>query len=181
MYKCSEATFDWFYSYLTKRKQLVSINNILSSDQEITCGVPQGSILGPLLFLVFINDLPLLLSDKITSVDLFADDTTLYDINKNKSNLERNLNASLKILEIWCSHNGMQLNTDKTKVMLITTRQKCAMLDTSSSLSLKYKDIQLQVSSGEKLLGINLDNNLKWDSHVRIVTKINVILSMVVI
>ena len=171
MYKCSETTIDWFHSYLTKRKQLVSINNILSSDQEITCGVPQGSILGPLLFLVFINDLPLLLSDKITSVDLFADDTTLYDINKNKSNLERNLNASLKILEKWCSHNGMQLNTDKTKVMLITTRQKCAMLDTSSSLSLKYKDIQLQVSSGEKLLGINLENNLKWDSHVRIVTK----------
>ena len=112
-----------------------------------------------------------MLGDKITSVDLFADDTTLYDINKNKSNLERNLNASLKILEKWCSHNGMQLNTDKTKVMLITTRQKCAMLDTSSSLSLKYKDIQLQVSSGEKLLGNNLDINLKWDSHVRIVTK----------
>ena len=111
------------------------------------------------------------MSDKITYVDLFADDTTLYDINKNKSQLENNLNASLKTLERWCLQNGMQLNTDKTKVMLITTRQKCAIRDTNGSLLLKYKDIQLQVSSGEKLLGINLDNNLKWDTHVRVVTK----------
>ena len=87
------------------------------------------------------------MSDKITSVDLSADDTILYDINKNKSQNESNLNASLKILEIWCLQNGMQLKTDKTKVMLITTRQKCAMLDNKSSLLLKYKDIQLQVSS----------------------------------
>ena len=105
--------------------------------------------------------------DKITSVDLFADDTTLYDINKNKSHLENNLNASLKILEKWCLLNGMQLNTDKTKVMLITTKQKCAISDTL----LKYKNVQLEVSSGEKLLGINIDDNLKWDAHVRVVTK----------
>ena len=65
----------------------------------------------------------------------------------------------------------MQLNTNKSKVMLIRTRQKCAKLDTSNSLCLKYKDIQLQISSGEKLLGINFENNLKWDTHVRVVTK----------
>ena len=65
----------------------------------------------------------------------------------------------------------MRLNTDKNKVMLITTKQKCAISDTNNPLLLKYKDIQLEVSSGDNILGIYIDENLKWDAHVRVVTK----------
>ena len=91
---------------------------------EINCGVLQGSILGPLLFLVLINDLPLMLSDNIYSTDLYAHDTKIYDMQDDLETLQRNLQHSLVSLQIWCKRNGMLLNTDKTKLMLITARQK---------------------------------------------------------
>ena len=71
----------------------------------------------------------------------------MYNINKDKSQVDSKLNASLKILERCFLQNGMQLNTEKTKVMLITSRQKCVMSDIDSTVLLKYKDIQLQVFS----------------------------------
>ena len=78
-------------SYLANRTQVVSVNGKLSTAAEINCGVPQGSILGPLLFLDFVNNLPLMLSDNIYSTDLYADDTTLYDMQDDLETLQRNL------------------------------------------------------------------------------------------
>ena len=106
---------------------------------EILSGVPQGSILGPLLFLVFVNDLPLALSKKIFATDLYADDTTFYDIQPDLETLRSNLQESLLILQRWCRQNGMLLNTGKTKVMLITTRQRRIRLDASYSRFLTMK------------------------------------------
>ena len=80
---------------------------------EILSGVPQGSILGSLLFLVFINDLPLALSQKFFANDLYADDTTFYDIQPDLETLRTNLQESLLILQRWCRQNGMLLNTGK--------------------------------------------------------------------
>ena len=79
-----------------------------------------------LLFLIFINDLPLYLQNNTSTIDLYADDTTIYVYCSccNTLMLERNLQKSLDCLQIWCRENGMILNTDKTKVMLITSRQK---------------------------------------------------------
>ena len=125
LYKCDENSLSWFNSYLSNRTQMVSINNKVSSSEPIKFGVPQGSILGPLMFFIyffFINDLPLVLENTITSTDLYADDTTVYDIQTNVQTLERNLQNSL-LKKKWCRENGMIINTDKTKVMLITSRQ----------------------------------------------------------
>ena len=81
---------------------MVSINNKVSSSEPIKFGYPQGSILGLLMFLIFIHDLPLVLENTITSTDLYADDTTVYDIQSNMQTLERNLQNSLLLLNKWC-------------------------------------------------------------------------------
>ena len=115
---------------MLQRTQRVSLNNTLSDPSEVIYGVLQGSILGPLLFLLFINDLPLFLENKSTFVDLYADDTTVYYIDQDKSALERHLQSSLDSLQKWCRQNGMVLNNEKTKVMLIMSRQKRNILVT---------------------------------------------------
>ena len=73
----------------------MSIRNSLSESEIVSWGVPQGSILGPLFFLVFINDLPLSLETSVTSVDLYADDTTIYDVQPNKEKLKENLQKKI--------------------------------------------------------------------------------------
>ena len=124
LYKCDESSLLLFNSYLSNRTQRVSMNNKCSGSEHISFGVPQGSTLGPLLFLIFINDLPLVLQDVVTSTDLYADDTTIYEIQSNLQTLQQNLQNLLVLLNKWCRENGMVINTDKTKVMLITSRQK---------------------------------------------------------
>ena len=121
-YKISDKTLLWFSSYLLNRKQKVVINDIESKYEKIMFGVPQGSSFEPLLFLMFINDLPLYTKNVFT--DLYADDTTIYQISNSQHFTEQNLQAALEKLSLWCKHNGMLLNTDKTKVMIITTSQK---------------------------------------------------------
>ena len=108
------------------------MTNTLSKPASVTCGVPQCSILGPLLFLILINDLPLALQKSVV-VDLYADDTTFYDFQSDVFQLETNLQHALNLLHIWCQQNGMVL-TDKTKVMLITSRQKGTACKTLSNL-----------------------------------------------
>ena len=98
LYKCDENSLSWFNSYLSNRTQMVSINNKVSSSEPIKFGVPQGSILGPLMFLIFINDLPLVLENTIISTGLYVDDTTVYDIQTNMQTLDRNLQNSLLLL-----------------------------------------------------------------------------------
>ena len=122
--KCSDKFVSLMKSYLSSRSQVVSVNSKTSENGFVKCGVPQGSILGPLLFLIFINDLPLYLSNRVYSTDLYADDTTIYDIQSDLHELKSNLQNSLLELHTWCQQNGMVLNTEKTKIMLITTLQK---------------------------------------------------------
>ena len=170
LYKCDETCIAWFKSYLAQRSQQVTIRNTKSLSENINCGVPQGSILGPLLFLIFINDLPLSLSESVASIDLYADDTTFYDIQLNKQTLESNLQKSLTLLSTWCKENGMLLNTDKTKVMLITSRQKIATME-NSSLLLKCNDLDLKLTNTDKILGVHINENLTWNAQFQFVVK----------
>ena len=139
-------------------------NTELSDSSAVNCGVPQGSILGPLLFLLFINGLPLTLHDTISCIDLYAIDTTIYEQNVDMSTLQSNLQKYLNLLQEWCRQNGMVLNTLKTKVMLITSRQKINNLH-ECALSLKYNDIDIKMTTSDKILGVHVDENLSWNDQ----------------
>ena len=123
-YKCSSLLLSWFKSYFSNRTQTISINGFHSENGKVSHGVPLGSILGLLLFLLTINDLPLLLKNVVSVTDLYADSTTLYDVQTDKVILQENLRSALNLLKTWYRENGMLLNLDKTKTMLLTSRQK---------------------------------------------------------
>ena len=168
LYGIDNEALTWFNTYLAHRQQQVSLNDNKSDFETVTFGVPQGSILGPLLFLLFINDLPLYINN--VSADLYADDTTLYDVQNSIEMIEHNLQIGLNQLHIWCKYNGMVLNSAKTKVMLLTTSQKRQRLP-SINLNLNYSEESLKVVSNDKILGVFVDDNLVWSDHVRHICK----------
>ena len=131
-------------------------------------GVPQGSILGPLLFLLFINDLPLYTENVFA--DLYVDDTTIYQISNSQHFIEQNLQAALEKLSLCCKDNGMLLNTDKTKVLSITTSQKCLHLH-DYVLNLSYNSDILKNVNIDKVLGVLIDNNLTWSIRITSISK----------
>ena len=103
---------DWFHSYLIDRKQYVSFNGQSSELLINNCGVPQGSVLGPLLFKIYINDLPNI--SKILNFYLFADDTNIYYESNSLQELEITINKELRKLYLWLNVNRLSLNIDKT-------------------------------------------------------------------
>ena len=109
-------SLDWFRSYLTGRKQYVYYNGFSSPMRTTTCGVPQGSILGPLLFLIYVNDLATV-SDYIFSI-LFADDTNMFMSGKNIQELEQKFNSEMVKVFQWIETNKLSLNIKKTQYML---------------------------------------------------------------
>ena len=166
LYKCSESTMTWFKSYLFERNQCTTFKGNISDKLPITTGVPQGSILGPLLFILFINDLPLAV--KNSEIDMYADDSTATSTADTTDQLNNNLNADAENINNWCEDNRMAANTTKTKAALITTWQK--------RLSLPEDQRQLQVSmngeslenvTSDKLLGVTIDHNLSWKQHIQ--------------
>ena len=106
----------WFQSYLSHRKQYVSVNGQSSELLAITCGIPQGSVLGPLLFLIYINDLPNI--SKVLNFYLFADDTNIYYESDSLQELEKVINKELNKLNLWLNVNRLSLNIDKTNYII---------------------------------------------------------------
>ena len=151
----------WFESYLTNRKQYVFYNGVSSDMKTITCGVPQGSVLGPLLFLLYINDLPNI-STKLIFF-LFADDTNIYYESNDLKSLEKIVNQELKKLSLWLNLNRLALNVSKTNFVIFRSHQK--MPDHNVTLLMNNK--ALQQKDHVKYLGVLLDQHLDWKYQIK--------------
>ena len=164
LYLQNEASVSYFLSYLSERKQSVYLNGSFSISKIIKHGVPQGSILGPVLFCLYINDLPLCLTQHNAVIDLFADDSTLHTYDKNCTTIQRTLQKSLDDIISWCSDNSMILHPKKTKSMLITTRQKHQI--NPLILDLNIESTQVEQVTNHRVLGAIIDNKLDWHPHI---------------
>ena len=128
----------------------------------MTCGVPQGSILGPLLFVLLVNDLPKVTSS--CSLLMYADDTVLFYSHKDVSDIERKLNQDLSSIDAWLSDNSLFLNREKTECLLFGTRGK---LSAVNSFNITIKGHAITRVSEFKYLGVVLDECLSWSTHVK--------------
>jgi len=151
---------DWLTDYLKDRKQFVSIGETFSDQQTILLGVPQGSVLGPLLFLLYINDFHL--CSNIFDFHLFADDASLFYKHKNLTSLQTNANVELGNIYAWLCANKLTLNITKSNYVLFHPSQRKVPLDPE----LYINNNQLKQEKYIKYLGILIDSNLSWKPHI---------------
>ena len=152
-------SLDWFNSYLTNRKQAVVIDGTSSEHKSISHGVPQGSTLGPLLFLIFINDI--YKCTKFFKFILFADDSTLSVILPSDSPklIAKTLNSELKNVNKWLTCNKISINDDKTKYMIFSYKRKIKLP------VIKIGKYKIKEIDHTKFLGIFIDNKLTFRYH----------------
>ena len=169
LYGVQDRELAWFKSYLSNRKQFARANGADSKIEEIDIGVPQESCLGPLLFLVYINNLSLVIKNSKTSV--YADDTSIYCCSKDVPQLNREINEDLEQLDEWLMGNKLSLNVAKTHSMLIATQQKHKSLAYSDiRFDPKIREKEIEIRSKAKYLGVQIDDNLNWKEHIRAVS-----------
>ena len=150
---------NWIRNYLTNRMQCTEIGDTQSELELIKCGVPQGSVLGPLLFLIYINDI--VNSSKLFNFTLFADDTSLYYSCKNTNNLENIINSELAKISDWLSANRLSLNVAKSKLLYFTNKNRNSLKD----IEIKINGESLKEVDSAKYLGVHMDNKLSWNVH----------------
>ena len=122
-------TLAWFQSYLSSRIQICKVDQTMSKTRTVKCGIPQGSNLGPLLFLLYIDDLPNFLTS--SSASMFADDTNISTNGKTNDELQERINVDLENVHQWFLANKLTLNKDKTEYMIIGSRQRDNLVNQS--------------------------------------------------
>ena len=156
----------WFANYLNGRRQRVCINGVQSGWTGILRGVPQGSILGPLLFTIYVNDLPQ--SVMHGRIKQYADDTTLYAVSDNHVDLSNRLSTDLAGVAEWVEQNGLKLNEAKTQMILLCRKKRSKELE---NVVVKLKGQDVARSRKVKYLGVWVDEGLTWADHVEAVRK----------
>ena len=157
---------DWFKSYLQNRQQYVKYKSYNSVSLNVDCGVPQGSVLGPLLFILYTNDLPNCLSK--TSSILFADDTTVYISGENKKSMFHDMKTDLEELIEWFRANKLSLNLSKTNyVLFVPPKLKLRDNTPKSQCILKFGNEEIVQKPNTKFLGIEMDEHFNWFAHYK--------------
>ena len=154
---------DWISSYLSHRKQFISFNDVNSDFLQIRCGVPQGSILGPLLFILYVNDIGNV--TKNCSVILFADDTNIFYTGHDMYELQTLISNELDNFHHWFSSNKLSLNIEKTNYVVFSNRRNVNHDNCHISMNSNY----LQKADHVKFLGVYIDSKLSWINHIHFV------------
>ena len=160
-------SIEWFKSYLSERNQKCFLNGSLSSNRVLSCGIPQGTILGSLLFLLYISDLPNCLMHYQSR--MYADDTHLTLAGNSVDSIELNLNEDLASVSEWLTANKLTLNKSTAEFMIMSSRQRLKTLSHSPSLKIDGAPIS-QVPS-TKSLGVYIDESLTWNLHIENISK----------
>ena len=164
LYGIKDCNLRRFESYLSNRKQFITYGDKQTNIETITCGVPQGSILGPLLFLIFVNDLQAKYLDPI----MFADDTNLFCSHKNIKTLFQIVNSELKLVTEWFLANKLSLDVKKTKYVLFHKVTICDSLPLQLP-AMTLNNIEIKSENSIKFLGVIIGENLTWKNYIEIV------------
>ncbi len=163
-YGVTDHSNNWFKSYSTGRFQCVRHRGVKSNRKEVVCGVPQGSILGPLLFIIYINDLSEYLTE--CDVSLYADDTALFSSSISQIDLMMKLKMELSTISEWLKLNKLTLNVNKTKYVIFGTRNQ---VQAQINYKLDVNGQELERVQHMKYLGVILDSQLTFDEHVNFI------------
>ena len=156
---------DWIKNHWEERRQFTELNNVASHQLDVTMGIPQGSVLGPTLFTLFTNDLPISVTSGV--LYMYADDTTIYCIGDSVDIAIAQLNKALNELYIWCLNNRLTPHPGKSEVMMVLSRG----IMMSSVAAVYTGESILKLVTQTHLLGMMVDNKLSWLPHVLEVKK----------
>ena len=159
------AACQWFSSYLRHRHQCTAIDSNYSDEALVASGVPQGSVLGPLLFSLFVNSLPAQLEGMSTV--MFADDTTLYVVGRSTADISAKLSCALASAHKWLLESGLHLNATKTKCMLIHSCRRRSV----APLDVQLNGTPIQQVQNYKYLGVVINDTLSWSNHIDLVRR----------
>ena len=180
LYGFDDLALQWMKDYLSGRTQAVYIDGSLSSFLAVDVGVPQGSILGPLCYVLFTNDLPETILDtrshvhwsKLTThcaecggLCCFADDSTYSVSSQNQDILKQKLDERYSVMASYLGNNRLKLNDDKTHLLIMTTRQKRRLINITTTINTPEEEIKPIKS--EKLLGVFIQDDLKWTEYLQ--------------
>ena len=158
----SGSLLQWFQSYLSNRRQRIVLNGVESNWADVLAGVLQGSILGPLLFLIYINDI---VNNIRSSISLFADDTSIYIIIDDPQTAAFILNSDLDTINVWANDWLVDFNPTKTTSLLISHRQLSI-----AHPPLEMNNVILNETTSHRHLGLTFSNTCNWSDHIRRVT-----------
>jgi hypothetical protein len=152
---------DWFNSYLSDRKQITKVGTAISEVANVDYGVPQGSILGPLLFTLYINSLPSVVS--YSKINLYADDTAVFYAGKSVAEISEKLSSDMSDIATWMEGSRLTLNATKTKAMLFGSHYK---LSKTAPLDVYIRDAPIETVQSFKYLGLHFDPTLSYNCHI---------------